>query len=385
MYFTPERNKLLAARLFEHARGGTTDQAAGTMTYPLSVYSDPQIAEKERERIFQALPMMALHSSQIPEAGDFATVQLNRSPVIVARQKNGSVRAMLNACRHRGSTVVKQETGRRHLFSCPYHGWSYASDGALKAIAFNETFGTTPDPQQGLIQLPVEERHGFIWIVEDPKGRIDVAEHLGPGMDQLLAEYRLDSYHVWRSEVLEFPQNWKIMLEGVLDGYHVSFVHGATIKPYFYLNMMVIEDFGRHHLTGTPRRTIDRILEEEPGQSSLDNYAVFGNLVSPNTTFVLHPHHIEHWTLYQNPKDAGACRVMLRILTPHKQLDAQGEALMQKNWKIASAAIVNEDVPVGNGIQASADAPHAPEALLGLNEVGNQVFHRAWRHYMGIQ
>jgi phenylpropionate dioxygenase-like ring-hydroxylating dioxygenase large terminal subunit len=349
----------------------------------LSVYSDPLIAEQERQRIFQALPMMAVHSSQVPEPGDVVTVQLNRTSVIVSRQKDGSVRAMINACRHRGSTVIRQEAGKRNLFSCPYHGWSYASDGALKAITFNETYGPRPGPDQGLVQLPVQERHGFIWIVEDPNGRIDVAEHLGTGMDQLLAEYGLERYHVWRSELFEFPQNWKIMLEGVLDGYHVSFVHGATIKPYFYLNMMVIEDFGRHHLTGTPRRAIDAILDEEPGRSPLDTYAVFGNLVSPNTTFVLHPHHIEHWTLYQDPKGPGACRAMLRILTPHKDLDQKREAIMQKNWKIACAAIVNEDVPVGNGIQASAGFPHARAAVLGLNEVGNQVFHRAWQHYIG--
>src|SRR5262249_42507073 len=148
----------------------------------------------------------------------------------VSRQKDGSVRAMINACRHRGSTVVRQDSGKRQLFGCPYHGWSYASDGALKAITFDETFGARPGPEQGLVQLPVEERHGFVWIVEDPDSHIDVAAHLGPDMDRLLAEYRLERYHVWRSETFEFPQNWKVMLEGVLDGYHVSFVHGATIK-----------------------------------------------------------------------------------------------------------------------------------------------------------
>jgi phenylpropionate dioxygenase-like ring-hydroxylating dioxygenase large terminal subunit len=382
MYFSPERNQRLAARLFAHARAGTTDQAASTVSYPLSIYADPAIAERERERIFQALPMMAVHGSQLPEPGDFVTLQLNRTPVIVSRQKEGRVRAFVNTCRHRGSTLVRQASGRRHLFSCPYHGWSYAADGALKAITFPDTFGAALTAELGLVELPAEERHGFVWIIENPQGHIDLAAHLGAGMDQLLDEYRLGSYHVWRSETFEFPQNWKVMLEGVLDGYHVSFVHGATIKPYFYLNMMVIEDFGRHHLTGTPRRTIDAILDEAPGTSALDNYAVFGNLVSPNTTFVLHPHHIEHWTLYQHASDPGACRAVLRILTPQHELDAKEQARMEKNWQIACAAIVNEDVPVGNGIQASARTPHAGSALLGLNEVGNQVFHRAWRHYM---
>ncbi|WP_322045057.1 aromatic ring-hydroxylating dioxygenase subunit alpha [Paraburkholderia sp. J67] len=382
MYFSPERNRRFAQRLFEHVRNGTTDQNADMLPYDLSIYADTDIAAAERAKIFEKLPMMALHSSQLPEPGDFVTVQLNRTQAIVSRQKDGSVKAMINACRHRGATLVKQESGRRNLFVCPYHGWSYAGDGALKAISFGETFGACPAEERRLVQLPVEERHGFVWIVEDPDGHIDVAAHLDPQMDALLADYGLARYHVWRNATFELAQNWKIMLEGVLDGYHVSFVHGATIKPYFYLNMMAIEDFGHHHVTATPRRAIERILHEPPGQSSLDEYAVFGNLVSPNATFVLHPHHIEHWTLYQDVKDPGRCRAMLRILTPHKTLDERGQAIMEKNWNIASAAILNEDVPVGDSIQASAEMPHAGSVLLGLNEVGNRVFHRAWRHYM---
>ncbi|WP_322095078.1 aromatic ring-hydroxylating oxygenase subunit alpha [Paraburkholderia bannensis] len=389
MYFSPERNTRFAQRLFEHVRNGTTDQTADMLPYDLSIYADASIGAAERTHIFEKLPMMAVHSSQLPETGDFVTVQLNRSQVIVARQKDGSVKALINACRHRGATLVKQESGRRNLFVCPYHGWSYAGDGTLKAISFSETFGACRTQERHLVELPVQERHGFVWIVEDPSGSIDMAAHLGPQMDALLADYHLDRYHVWRSATFEFAQNWKIMLEGVLDGYHVSFVHGATIKPYFYLNMMAIEDFGHHHVTATPRRTIDRILHEPPGQSPLDDYAVFGNLVSPNTTFVLHPHHIEHWTIYQNPgqnaDETGRCRAVLRILTPQRQLDERGEAIMQKNWKIASAAILNEDVPVGDSIQVSANMPHAGPVLLGLNEVGNRVFHRAWRHYMQIQ
>lgn len=383
MYFSPERNQWFTERLFAHVRAGTTDQAAGMMEYDLSMYADPDIARQERERIFRRLPMMTLLSSQLPEAGDFVTVRLNETNVLVTRQPDGSVMAFVNACRHRGATVVTQESGKRRLFSCPYHGWSYAPDGKLKAISFRETFGQLDAPRD-LIRLPVEERHGFIWIVEDPAGSIDIAAHLGPGMDRLLAEYHLEQFFCYRTHELEFPQNWKVMLEGVLDGYHVSFVHGDTIKPYFYLNMMVIDDFGHHHVTGTPRRTIDTILDQPPGSKPLDDYAVFGNLVSPNTTFVLHPHHIEHWTLYQDTKDPGRCRVQLRILTRTREHDERGEAIMAKNWRIAEAAIVNEDVPVGNSIQSSAGHPFGSPVLLGLNEVGNQVFHRAWRHYMGV-
>src|SRR3546814_20596059 len=67
---------------------------------------------------------------------------------------------------------------------------------------------------------------------------IDVRAHLGEGMDQALGEYGLDQWFFYKSHVFDFPQNWKIMMDGLIDGYHVQFLHGATISPYFYPNMM---------------------------------------------------------------------------------------------------------------------------------------------------
>src|SRR3546814_3217929 len=75
-------------------------------------------------------------------------------------------------------------------------------------------------------------------IVENPAGTIDVRAHLGEGMDQALGEYGLDQWFFYKSHVFDFPQNWKIMMDGLIDGYHVQFLHGATISPYFYPNMM---------------------------------------------------------------------------------------------------------------------------------------------------
>lgn len=92
--------------------------------------------------------------------------------------------------------------------------------------------------------------------------------------------------------------------------------------------------------------------------------------------------YLEFWTIYQNPNDVGACRVHLRYLTPQAEHDGKGVERLDKNWKIATDAIINEDVPGGNGIQASANMAHAGKVCLGRNEVTNQLFHRAWRSYM---
>lgn len=383
MYFSKERNARLAEKLFDHIRKTGTDRMEEFFEYDLSIYSDPEVARQERTRIFQRVPMMAAHSAQIREPGSFITLQLNSSNVIVTRKQDGSVGAFLNVCRHRGSRLVAAESGQRSRFTCPYHGWTYTNDGKLRGIGFADSYGMKPCDEKNLIALPVEERHGFIWIVEDPNGSIDVKAHLGDGMDQALSEYGLDKWFFYKDHVFDFPQNWKVMMDGLIDGYHVQFLHGATISPYFFPNMMGIEIFGYNALWGNPRRRMQELVDHPPEEiPPLDRYAIIGNLFVPNASMVMHPHHIEFWTIYQNPVNPGACRVHLRYLTPKAEHDEKSVDILNKNWKIATDAIINEDVPVGNGIQASALMPNAGKARLGRNEVTNQLFHRAYKAYM---
>ena len=383
MYFSAERNARLAAKLFKHIEETTTDRLDGLLEYDLSIYTDPAVAQQERERIFQRIPMMAAHSNQIPEPGSFISLQLNSSNVLLTRKQDCSVGAFLNICRHRGTRLASEECGKRNRFTCPYHGWTYSNDGKLRGIGFADSFGIKPNDDKNLVALPVEERHGFIWIVEDPKGSIDVRSHLGDGMDQALAEYGLDKWFHYKTHVFDFPQNWKVMMDGLIDGYHVQFLHGKTISPYFYPNMMGIEILGKNALWGNPRRAMEKILHEQPGESSLHKYAIIGNLLNPNAVMVMHPHHIEFWTVYQNPNDVGACKLHLRYLTPNNDYSEKVVGILDKNWKIATDAIINEDVPIGNSIQASSATPNAGTACLGRNEVTNQLFHLAYREYMG--
>ena len=384
MYFSAERNARLAAKLFKHIEETTTDRLDGLLEYDLSIYTDPLIAQQERERIFQRIPMMAAHSNQIPEPGSFITLQLNSSNVLLTRKQDGSVGAFLNICRHRGTQLASEACGKRSRFTCPYHGWTYTNDGKLRGIGFADSFGIKPNDEKNLVALPVEERHGFIWIVEDPNGSIDVKSHLGDGMDQALGEYGLDKWFHYKTHVFDFPQNWKVMMDGLVDGYHVQFLHGKTISPYFYPNMMGIEILGKNALWGNPRRAMEKILHEQPGESSLEKYVIIGNLFNPNAVMVMHPHHIEFWTVYQDPNNVGACKLHLRYLTPGNDYNEKIVGILDKNWKIATDAIINEDVPIGNSIQASSATPNAGKVCLGRNEVTNQLFHLAYREYMGV-
>ena len=95
------------------------------------VYTDADVFAAEMDRIFGATWVYVAHESEIPARGDHKTASIGSTPVIVARDDVGTVRVLLNRCRHRGSLVCREERGNGRSFQCPYHGWVYANDGRL--------------------------------------------------------------------------------------------------------------------------------------------------------------------------------------------------------------------------------------------------------------
>ena len=95
--------------------------------------------------------------------------------MLIVRQTDGTLKAFLNVCRHRGSRVTFEECGNKGSFTCPYHAWTYRSDGSLANITNADDFGDVDRTAMGLTELPVEERHGLIWIGLTPATSIDVA------------------------------------------------------------------------------------------------------------------------------------------------------------------------------------------------------------------
>ena len=104
------------------------------------IYSDPAIFELEMERIFARSWLFLCHESQIPEPGDFFQSVMGRDNVLVVRQKDRTVKAMLNTCAHRGNAVCRAEEGNAKSFLCTYHGWSYGIDGQLLGVPGFKTF-----------------------------------------------------------------------------------------------------------------------------------------------------------------------------------------------------------------------------------------------------
>jgi phenylpropionate dioxygenase-like ring-hydroxylating dioxygenase large terminal subunit len=105
------------------------DERAGTISP--NIYADPAIYELELERVFARSWLVVAHESQLPGPGDFLASYMAEDPVIVIRQKDGSVKVLLNQCRHRGMKLCRTDQGRARGFICSYHGWAYDTAGNL--------------------------------------------------------------------------------------------------------------------------------------------------------------------------------------------------------------------------------------------------------------
>ena len=111
------------------------------------------------------------HESQIPNPGDFFVSSMGEELVILCRDRAGEVHVFLNSCRHRGMKVCRYDEGSTAVFTCPYHGWSYSTDGKLVGVPyFREAYHSKLDRSQwGLVEVAqLCNYKGTVWATWDP-------------------------------------------------------------------------------------------------------------------------------------------------------------------------------------------------------------------------
>jgi len=199
------------------------------------IYSDPEIFELEMERIFGRAWLFLCHETQIPEPGDFFQSVMGRDNVLVVRQKDGSIQALLNTCAHRGNAVCRAEEGNAKSFLCTYHGWSYGIDGLLKGVPGFKNFydGELVKSDQGLPRVAqVDSYKGFVFGTHDPTAPL-LQDYLGAtgrlGIDLLAC--RGDMAVVPGIQKFVIDCNWKFALDNLFDWYHPQVTHASAFQP----------------------------------------------------------------------------------------------------------------------------------------------------------
>ncbi|MGQ7817940.1 anthranilate 1,2-dioxygenase large subunit [Metapseudomonas furukawaii] len=202
----------------------------GVFRIARDMFTEPELFDLEMELIFERNWIYACHESEIPNAHDFMTMRAGRQPMIITRDGNGQLHALINACQHRGATLTRVAKGNQSTFTCPFHAWCYKSDGRLvKVKAPGEYPEGFDKATRGLKKARIESYKGFVFISLDPTGTDSLEDFLGDAkvfFDMMVAQSPTGELEVLPGRsTYTFDGNWKLQNENGLDGYHVSTVH----------------------------------------------------------------------------------------------------------------------------------------------------------------
>lgn len=350
---------------------GTTKLAAAELAHPARVYYDSDHHARER-KVLARYPQVAGHRDDLPEAGDYITHDLLGEPIIIARQKDGSLAAFSNVCSHRGARVCDQAKGQASQFMCPYHAWTYGLDGSLRGIP-RSGFPNLDKAAASLPRLQVEERHGLIWVLADRDGSTDIARQLDK-LDAELASYGMADCVLHHSEVLEADINWKCVLDGFLEIYHFASLHAGSIAPYFYGTHSPYDEFGLNGRLVGVRKAFDAIMDKPFEKVDFLSAVAVNYLIFPNTFIIWQGDHFETWTAFPGERP-DKCRVLIQMMIPRAIYTETSIPRWKRNWQIMIDTVVKEDWAMSRDVQSALPHIAGGTIYLGANEPGLQHFH----------
>jgi phenylpropionate dioxygenase-like ring-hydroxylating dioxygenase large terminal subunit len=362
-----------------HTAAGTVDLVDDVLKLPASSYTEPERFRLEVDRIFKRLPLMLAPSCEIPNSGDFKTLEVAGVPVLLVRGQDGAVRSFVNSCSHRGTTVATAESGNANRFTCPYHGWTYSQDGSLIAIASPQDFGQIDKSCYGLTPLPVSERAGLIFGSVNPKSSLDIDAFLC-GYDRVLGNFNFKNWHFFAKRRLIGP-NWKIAYDGYLDYYHLPVLHKNSLGgPRGFNspigNRALYYAWGPHQkLIGTDRKWKEMASMPE---SEWPEASVMAGV----------------WTIFPCISiasfDGGGRGVMISQLLPGETVgtswttqiylmenkpDEETSVRANDQFDLLQTVVRDEDYATGLRQQRALNSGTREHVLFGRNEGGAQAFH----------
>ena len=357
-----------------HQQTDSTDLADDVMQMPITAYTDHERYLAERERIFRELPLAMALTIEMPEPGDFKTLNVLETPILLIRGDDGRARAFLNVCRHRGARVCEAETGHARNFPCPYHAWVYDRAGALTSRYGAAVFGDVDEENLGLAPLGCDEAAGIIWVTLGSPDDFSAVEWLGDFAEPLQT-LQLEHWHLFEKRNLDGP-GWKVTMDGYLEIYHHNMVHGATVGEHTIGNLLVLDSYGPHQRLTLGRKTLGTLADVpeaqwEPLQHIRLVHSCFPNL---SISGILGDHCLVS-QIFPGPTPDTTTTVQM-VLAASKPESADELAATQNFSAMVLQAVADEDYRLGLLIQEGISSGANTQFLYGKNEPAVQNYHR---------
>ena len=311
-----------------------------TATRPVSYFLSEDVFATEKRRVFGRVPLPVAPSARLPEPGTSFASDHYGLPLLFTRDRQGEVRAFLNACKHKGAKLIENEALHREpRLVCPYHSWTYMLDGRLAGIARPECFSGIDKADYALTPIPVREFGGLVWAVLDRAAEPDFADlvaEFGADLDAL----GLPQAHLYGHQSFDVKANWKLVLEPFQENYHVRRLHSQSIGELFEDTTSIIDKFGPHQRKLKPRGGFRVEQLDEPG-ANIHKAVNHVYQIFPNGVLITSPYYISFMVVIPVAVDRSI--VDYFMLVPEAPATPKAEEVMARSYALVLKVFGTED------------------------------------------
>ena len=347
-----------------------------------SIYINDARFEAEREHIFLSEPLVACLSGDIPNSGDTVLFDAAGPSILVTRGKDGTARAFLNMCTHRGAKLIEAAepwSGKKKKITCPFHAWTFDNSGKLIGQPGKEGFENCSVGKRDLVEVPCAEHIGLVFVRANPEAEaFDPKEFLGEYADVL------SLLELWRAEpvkkgTMHAESNWKFALDTYGESYHFGTLHKSTIAKTNYSDKQVFEGFGKHHRVNFPNFATGDLLDKDESDWPetlyggvhylFPNTVIFFGAVADGVFFT------QVFRLF--PDGVGKTNCQFAVYAPFGvESDAHRESCIAA-YDATATVVQDEDYRVAShGYANLLSAPKNHQVVLGANELALQIVHQ---------
>jgi phenylpropionate dioxygenase-like ring-hydroxylating dioxygenase large terminal subunit len=352
------------------SRTADLEPIAHRRTLPSDIYYDPGVADAEAAALFRREWVPVGTVGRLRDTGSFITCQIAGEPVVVVNSGADGIRAFSNVCMHRG-TLLCRGSGRIDAFVCPNHGWKYDLNGRLRSTPWFDRVAEFDPADASLSPVHIESFKGLVLVNlgDDPRPLLD---YLGNVPEQLGA-YELPKLTCRRTMTFDVAGNWKLMVENLIESYHVPYVHAKTVADP-HLERFVYSDFDAPW--GTWRNgNVDAVGQEAP-RTLLEAVEARFVYLFPNIMIV----ELSGYTVAVTvlPRGVRSCELLCEFLFRDDSVEADG---FYENW----TDTLQDDVDIVGRVQEGLESRAFKSGRLAVPfEKSIADFQNAVREYFDI-